>query len=130
MKCSRCPKEAVSKRNGKSTGFCKECKKENAKAHYLKDKEKYLERAKRQREERKKRIWELKSKPCEDCKVQFPPWVMEFDHLDGSLKIEEISTMNRNGRSWKKIEEEISKCEVVCANCHKERTYRRSTAVA
>jgi len=49
--------------------------------------------------------------------------VLEFDHVRGT-KSGNISEMMRGGFSWKRVLEEIEKCEIRCANCH-----RRKTAV-
>lgn len=50
---------------------------------------------------------------------------MHFDHLDGFTKEGNIATMVHNVKPLEVILKEISKCEVVCSNCHAERTYRR-----
>lgn len=63
----------------------------------------------------------LKDSPCVDCGVRYPPYVMHFDHLDGSTKLFGISKIP----SRVKIDEEVLKCELVCANCHAERTHQR-----
>ena len=68
-------------------------------------------------------IREYKEKPCTDCGVQYPYYVMQFDHVRG-VKEGEISRFMSN-RQWKKALAEIEKCDVVCANCHMERTFRR-----
>lgn len=65
-----------------------------------------------------------KSKPCEDCGVQYPAHVMQFDHVDGT-KVRAISQMVHRGFSLEKLRAEIEKCEVVCGNCHADRTWRR-----
>ena len=64
----------------------------------------------------------LKDKPCVDCGGKFPPEAMDFDHLPGTRKLCGISEL-RFSRA--KMLEEIAKCEVVCANCHRVRTARR-----
>ncbi len=53
------------------------------------------------------------------------PLVLEFDHLrNKAFNIGEGFAE----RVWKTILEEIEKCEVVCANCHRRRTaLRRGT---
>lgn len=66
----------------------------------------------------------LKNVPCADCKGQFDPCVMDFDHLDPSQKKHNIHTMSRRS-DLKGLMAEIAKCEVVCANCHRLRTKRR-----
>lgn len=68
-------------------------------------------------------IRSLKERPCADCKVQYPFYVMQFDHLPGFVKKREVS--KHGSKSWKFIATEAAKCEVVCANCHAERSWRR-----
>jgi hypothetical protein len=63
-------------------------------------------------------------KTCTDCGGTFPPEVMQWDHLPGTIKLGEISDKMRQC-SPKLIFEELAKCELVCANCHAIRTYRR-----
>jgi hypothetical protein len=61
--------------------------------------------------------------PCVDCKVQYPYYVMDFDHVRGRKHknvMELVPTLSK-----KKIDEEIAKCEVVCSNCHRIRTHLR-----
>jgi hypothetical protein len=66
---------------------------------------------------------ELKSKtPCADCNHVFHPVVMDFDHVRG-VKVIELS----DAKSWPKVFEEIPKCDIVCSNCHRIRTFTRST---
>jgi hypothetical protein len=58
--------------------------------------------------------------------VSYPPCVMQFDHVRG---IKEFNISAYNGYQWRrdKLEAEIAKCEVVCANCHMVRTHNRRT---
>jgi hypothetical protein len=67
-------------------------------------------------------IKDLKEKtPCKDCNKNYPHYVMHFDHLrDKKFNIGSKTSININ-----KIINEINKCEIVCANCHAERTYKR-----
>lgn len=64
-----------------------------------------------------------KNKPCVDCKQEYPPYVMDFDHLPQFEKTFTISSMKV--ASKEKLKQEIAKCEVVCANCHRIRTHNR-----
>jgi N-glycosylase/DNA lyase len=66
----------------------------------------------------------LKTEPCMDCGGTFPPYVMDFDHRPDTEKVSDLAHMT--GRSSKRILEEISKCDLVCANCHRIRTYNRN----
>ena len=79
------------------------------------------------KEERRRFIEGLKkNKPCMDCGNIYPPQVMDFDHRDGKTKIRSISWMVFNDTSnIEKIRKEIEKCDLICANCHRVRTYAR-----
>ena len=70
---------------------------------------------------------ELKSKPCLDCQKKFPPVCMDFDHVRGE-KIDNIGSMVIACTKETTILNEIEKCELVCANCHRIRTETRRTA--
>lgn len=67
----------------------------------------------------------LKDAPCTDCGHRFPPKAMDFDHLDASTKVANVSTLLVRATSSQKILEEIAKCELVCSNCHRLRTAKR-----
>ena len=70
-----------------------------------------------------KQLEYLLSHPCVDCGEK-DPVVLEFDHVRG-VKEWNVSLLVRSNSSWKRVLEEIEKCEVVCANCHKRRTAER-----
>lgn len=64
-----------------------------------------------------------KSFPCADCGIQYPSYIMDLDHVRGT-KVKNVAKMV--GRvSVRELLEEIAKCEVVCSNCHRERTHQR-----
>lgn len=62
--------------------------------------------------------------PCRDCAKFWPSYVMDFDHLDPSIKVDKISRMVFTA-SQEEILAEIAKCELVCSNCHRIRTHTR-----
>lgn len=64
--------------------------------------------------------------PCMDCKVYYPYYVMDFDHVRGQKHANVMELIPL--LSKKKIDEEIAKCEVVCSNCHRIRTHMRKIA--
>lgn len=64
----------------------------------------------------------LKDSPCVDCKQRYPSHCMDFDHVKG-VKRSNLSRMVHH--SQKSILEEVSKCDLVCANCHRVRTVAR-----
>lgn len=86
----------------------------------------------RQMRERKRRLaewlYELKtSQPCIDCRGRFHHSAMTFDHLPGRAKRDDVSNLVHRGCS-KLARDEISKCDVVCANCHAVRTFLRRSS--
>lgn len=67
-----------------------------------------------------------KSKPCADCGHQFPLPAMEFDHIRGKKRFN-LSQAIAKTTSCEVVQEEIDKCEVICANCHAIRTENRKS---
>ena len=79
-----------------------------------------------QKQQFKTRLAEIKeASGCVDCGIN-NHILLDFDHLKD--KKYNISRMIHDGFSWAAIKKEIAKCEVVCANCHRIRTYNRLTA--
>ena len=73
---------------------------------------------------------QLRDVPCADCAGRFAPCAMEFDHRDGSSKVQAVTRMIGRA-SAERILAEVDKCDIVCANCHRHRTFeRRSRHVA
>lgn len=66
-----------------------------------------------------------KQKPCMDCKGTFPPCAMEFDHRDRTKKYDAVGNLASSHWSLEKIQTEIDKCDLVCSNCHRIRTYAK-----
>lgn len=90
--------------------------------HYHRNKKEIIRKNGLRRIKTRQFIWELKRKPCKDCGNSFHPCAMDFDHIQGT-KLKNIASMR--SFSNKKILEEISKCELVCSNCHRLRTFNR-----
>lgn len=59
-----------------------------------------------------------------DCQVVYPHYMMDFDHVRGE-KLGNIELIAREG-NIPKLLDEIAKCDLVCSNCHRHRTYMRS----
>lgn len=73
-----------------------------------------------------KYILEQKNKPCTDCGISYPSYVMDFDHLPQYEKLFAIGRTITYHKSFKALKEELAKCELVCANCHRIRTHNRA----
>lgn len=69
---------------------------------------------------------QIKDVPCKDCGIKYPSYVMDLDHVSDD-KIDSVSRLISNIKSIKQVKEEVLKCEVVCSNCHRIRTYNRRT---
>lgn len=61
---------------------------------------------------------------CIDCGYATHAVALDFDHLPGTEKVAHVSSMLTH--SWERIMAEIDKCVVVCANCHRVRTFTRA----
>ena len=83
-------------------------------------------RLERVRGDNQSRIAEhLLTHPCVDC-GEADIRVLDFDHRDAREKRANVSKM-MGSFSWRAIEAEIRKCDVVCANCHRRRTSERGS---
>ncbi len=56
---------------------------------------------------------------CGRCGYDRCGEALEFHHIESSSKDFSISGKGYT-RSWKRVEEEIKKCLLLCANCHRE----------
>lgn len=124
--CGRCgetrPLHEFHKRGNGYQSWCKLCKKSDSHIRYYDNIEYEIDRRNRTKAERMAWYNSLKDYPCTDCRVRYPPYVMQWDHIQD--KAYNISQMVFT-RSKEAILNEIAKCELVCANCHCERTHSR-----
>lgn len=112
-------------RSWSPSSYCLECQRAYCRAHYRRNKArhnarrhvnqlKYMARNKRLMREY------LEGRGCVDC-GNTNPIVLEFDHVSGKKEYE-VSIMLSSGFAWARILEEIAKCEIRCANCHRVKT--------
>ena len=110
--CSRCEqeknlKEFYGRRVNQFHSWCKVCLHETT-----------LER---QRNFKKLAV-EYKGGSCEDCGTIDHQAIYDFHHMNPDEKDFNISKVRAT--SWsKKIENELDKCLLLCANCHRKRHY-------
>ena len=141
--CKQCneskPLERFHKDKARKNGFypnCKDCEAIRRKIKYESNKEYELGVQKIYRDSNKDKIYEkrdlrrdvnqikifnyFKDHPCVIC-GESDPIILDFDHLNNKHK--NISDMKY--QSWKTIEKEIAKCQVLCSNCHRRKTAKQ-----
>ena len=131
--CSRCntekPKVEFGSNKTKKDGlqtFCKDCAQKYASGYYKKGdiKKKHLLSVNERRKivvqrNRELVLSYLQINPCVDC-GESDPIVLEFDHQRD--KKMGVSRLILGGYTEKVILDEIQKCVVRCANCHRRKT--------
>jgi len=125
------PKTAFAFRSlakGSLQPYCKNCISDYCKAHYAANRPEHNRRRvgnwRRYRDRNRTLLRQfLSSKACVDC-AEADPLVLEFDHVRGE-KLGNISEMVSMGTPWTRIQSELAKCEVRCANCHRRKTSRQ-----
>jgi hypothetical protein len=132
-RCSMCgevkPLDAFHRNRVRSDGrqtVCKECKSGYNATYYAANASRHRDMRSAQRQAMREDVGAIieraKSQPCADCGRSFPPQAMDFDHVRGHKEMD-VTGMRRHGRS--RVLNEIDKCDVVCATCHRRRTQRR-----
>ena len=126
--CSRCeellPASAFNRRGNDRQWWCREC----FRAYFRERGERHRDQVKTAKRRRHKEARAfvrryLETNPCVDC-AESDPEVLEFDHLRD--KRAAVSWLRATATGCPAIGEEISKCDVVCANCHRRRTAKRA----
>lgn len=128
--CSRCkiskPIEQFNfrqKAKGIRHAYCRECGKILTKSHYQRNKRQYLDKNLRSFQKRREFVRQIKSQPCADCEINYPYYVMDFPHRENET--EEFGLNAATQKAINALKHEIAKCDVVCANCHRERPHQR-----
>lgn len=111
------------RRDGKH-GECKTCKAARSRDWFDRNPAAISASTVRKEQRRREYIWAyLLSHPCVDC-GETDPLVLEFDHVRGQKEIG-ICDMIRKNISHERFLDEIEKCDVRCANCHRRVTQVR-----
>jgi hypothetical protein len=132
-RCGRCgmekPLSEFTPKGKRRQSYCRSCVSEYFQEYYRKNRAAYVARASNHHRKLREILRGAKSKPCADCGQCYPYYVMDFDHREGEKKVSNVADLNFHRRtSFRKLLAEIAKCDVVCANCHRERTYQRQMA--
>lgn len=133
-KCCKCKEEKedseFNKRKRSKDGLnsrCRKCHREYDKTIYKNSEKRRdtIRNCKRNKTEANRIYVRIikESNPCTDCGIKYPHYVMDFDHLKD--KVVNVADLANSDVSTKRIQKEIDKCELVCANCHRIRTHKR-----
>lgn len=135
--CSSCQKDLplssynwINESQNKRHSRCRECASIYARDYYAGgEKVKQKKRVKKYRKDLIARFKEWKS--SQECSICGENCIecLDFHHLDPNEKDANISLLMRDG-SWKKMQEELKKCVVLCANCHRKVHAGKFTLVA
>jgi hypothetical protein len=120
------PHGAFNKRKLSPDGLqplCRECQKTRDNAKYHSHPESVKDRVRSRTLEHKFRLDQIKTEAgCMDCGMKGGPgYLYDFDHQRD--KVEDVSRMLSH--TWESILDEVAKCQIVCGNCHRKRTYLR-----
>jgi len=97
---------------------CKSCHRAMRRANYVANREQGIQQAKAATEKRKAAYKALKSGlRCERCGFSHPA-ALHFHHTHPTTKEFGLAAAVRRGFSEARIQAEIAKCVVLCANCH------------
>ncbi len=142
-RCTKCEIEKdetefffQNKKKNRLHAECKCCYKlsreKTYKEHYKNNKDIYIKRAR----ERQLKINEinaetvfdfLQDKKCEHCGIS-DILVLEFHHRNKNEKYANISHLMINGGPINKVLEEMEKCDILCANCHRIETHKENNS--
>lgn len=126
--CTKCSEEKpfteFSPRKGKSlyNSWCKDCVRTHNRIKYKSSPEdrQRIRRNHKNSSARNKDYWRsyLKDKSCLHCGFNNPV-ALDFHHLDPKDKKNSVAVLKNNSYSIETIEKEMSKCIILCANCHR-----------
>jgi len=90
------------------------------KKHYESNREVYAERQRRKREEIRAYVAKVKVERggCQEC-GEMHIGALDFHHRNSNEKEIGPTDFSRDKWSYKRIDQEIAKCDVLCATCHR-----------
>lgn len=118
------------KKSGRLHSQCKQCYAAKRKLYYAEHYKKYGDKYRLRANARKALIRSqlrtqllayLSDKSCVVCGMS-DPRTLDFDHLEQAEKSFGVAKAMSNIMPWDVILQEIKKCQILCANCHRIRT--------
>lgn len=98
--------------------WCKDCQKQRSKEWYQNNKARHIENIVRNTADFSSTVMEWKKQQqCFLCNENYTA-CLEFHHLESETKEAIISNLMRCN-SWTRLVDELNKCIILCANCHR-----------
>ncbi len=113
MNCTVCDKELQGKQTKFCSKFCKARSTNFKNQNYISQQARGLER--------KKKLIEIAGGECCDCGYKKNSSALEFHHINPEQKSFGIDLRKCSNVQWEKLVNEVMKCVLICANCHRER---------
>lgn len=114
--CKNCEQEKSIEEFYQTYGYiryeCKQCENKKRQAWRIKHAHEF-----------KRRAIEYLGGKCKRCGYCKSPYALEFNHLKGFIKEYEPTRLLYMGLNWDRVKKELDKCELLCANCHREVTF-------
>lgn len=127
--CRKCNIEKSLSEFASRSSMCKPCHNQYNREHYTSNKQYYIDKARKNDlkylQIMREYIWRyLLNNPCVQC-GEIDPRVLEFDHLDPSTKLFNISDAAKHTSKITVVQAEIDKCQVLCVKCHRIKTFEQ-----
>lgn len=97
-------------------GTCKPCSNERVNQWYKDNRSRRQKVTNTKNRAKKDQAVALFGGACHDCNVVYPSYVFQFHHLDPSQK--DVNPSHAMAHGEEKMWRELSKCVMLCANCH------------
>lgn len=125
-KCATCKQEKsleeFNKNKTRKDGYqtlCKECNRERSKKYYIENIDKHKKAISNRKYKYRQQLQQLADSYKKECSVCYEdyPKALDFHHID--KKITSISNACGRLKNKEFIIKEITKCIVLCSNCHR-----------
>lgn len=97
-------------------GTCKLCSSVRVRGWYKNNRNKRQQAANKRNQQRRDECVDALGGECMRCGGLFPRCVYDFHHRDPTTKVDAISNLLSKP---KLLKEELKKCDLLCANCHR-----------
>jgi len=113
MNCTTCGNELQGRQTKFCSRFCKTLSTNFKNQNYSSQQSRGIER--------KRKLIDLAGGQCCDCGYNKNLAALEFHHLNPAEKNFGIDLRKCSNLQWDKLVDEVKKCVLICANCHRER---------